>query len=255
MKVTLVVAALAAAVSAVTPPNYSLPPSGNPIGTPGLHEKVPVDKPYAITWQATTESHVSIMLLHGCPKNCNPVQTLAENIPNTGSLSWTPSSDLTGDDSYGLVIVVEGTGQYQYSTNFGIENHSPKPQPPKSTTPAEKPTWTPQPSKPVTHIVEASSSTPVPSGGVITLTTSICPPSATTSTVPGVPQPTGSAPVPGTPHPTGGNPGPAPAPSGSGAPVPPPASTNTPPPFNNGAGRVGAGFGAALLVVAAAFAM
>ncbi|GBF64549.1 hypothetical protein TMEN_7265 [Trichophyton mentagrophytes] len=265
MKFTLVVAAFAATVSAVTPPNYTQQPSGNPITTPGLGERVPVGQVFTISWQPTTQKPVSLMLLHGCPNNCKPIATLAEGIPNSGSLPWTPEDGLVDDDAYGLLIVVEGTGEYQYSTQFGVKNEGPKPQPPKSTKPAEKPTWVPQPSKPVTHIIDTASSTPVPSSGVVTLTTSVCPPSATTvpgvpqptgsMPIPGTPQPTGSVPIPGTPQPTGGNPGPAPAPSGTTAPMPPPGSTNTPPPFNNGAGRVGAGLGAAFLVLAAAFAM
>ncbi|EFR03106.1 extracellular serine-threonine rich protein [Nannizzia gypsea CBS 118893] len=249
MQFTLVVAALAAVASAVTPPNYSQSPSGNPIFTPGSQELVPAGSPYTISWKPTTQRPVSVMLLHGCPKNCMPVATLAEGIPNTGSLPWTPSTSLVGDSAYGLLIVVEGTGEYQYSTNFGIKNDQPHNPPKHSSVPAEKPTWTRQPSAPATHIV-VSSTAPASTGGVITLTTSVCPP---TSTATAAPYPTGGSSVPGTPQPTGGNP--APVPTGTGAPVPPPAATFTPPPFNNGAGRVGAGVGAALLVVAAAFAL
>lgn len=49
--------------------------------------------------------------------------SLAEGIANSGSLAWTPASDLeatTGPNGYGLQIIDDVTGQYQYSTQFGI---------------------------------------------------------------------------------------------------------------------------------------
>ncbi|KAM5431794.1 hypothetical protein MferCBS31731_007707 [Microsporum ferrugineum] len=239
MKFTLLVAAFAAVVSAVTPPDVSQAPSGNPIMTPGLDQQVPVGKPFPITWQPTTHGRVSILLLRGPSTNVRPISVIAESIENTGSFSWTPPTDLENDHThYGIQIIVEGTGQYQYSTQFGVENHHKPSKPSKPSEPAkptEKPTWTGnQPTAPATHIVVPSS---MPTGSVITLTTSVCPPSQT----PGAPQPTGGYPVP--------------VPSGSGIPVPPSSPSVTPPPFNNGAGRVGAGVGAALLAVAAAFAL
>lgn len=237
MKLSLVVAALAAVASAVTPANYANPPSGNPIYKPGLSERVPVGQPYTVTWDPTTQGPISILLLRGPSTNCVPIGTIAEGVPNTGSFTWTPSTDLEDDTSrYGIQIIVEGTGEYQYSTQFGIKNDGhQKPSKPSST--AEKPTWTRLPSAPATHIVVPSST-----GGVVTLTTSVCPPTGTA--VPSAPFPTSSQPAPGTPQPTG-----------TGAPLPPPSATATPPPFNNGAGRLGAGLGAALFLVAAAFAM
>jgi hypothetical protein len=115
--------ALVAVVSAFTDPDYSQSPSGNPIALPGLDELVPVGKPYTITWTPTTPGKVSIILLRGPSSNVVPIDTLADGVDNTGTFIWTPSTSLENDVThYGLEIIVEGTGQYQYSTQFGIKN-------------------------------------------------------------------------------------------------------------------------------------
>ncbi|KAJ9191472.1 hypothetical protein DTO166G4_2009 [Paecilomyces variotii] len=118
-----ILSALAATVSAATTPDYSQGPSGNPIALPGLNDQVPVGQPYQIKWQPTTPGDVSIWLLRGPSSNVQPIATLASNIPNSGEFTWTPSTSLQDDVThYGLIIIVEGTGQYQYSTQFGIKN-------------------------------------------------------------------------------------------------------------------------------------
>lgn len=118
-----VVSALAAVVTAHTQPDYSKAPSGNAILKPGLQEAVPAGKPYNIKWQPTTEGPISLVLLRGPSTNVQPLVTIAEQIPNDGSFTWTPSTELEPDVThYGLMLVVQGTGQYQYSTQFGISN-------------------------------------------------------------------------------------------------------------------------------------
>ena len=73
--------------------------------------------------QPTTPGKVSIVLLRGPSENVIPIDCLADSIPNTGTFSWTPSTSLTPDVThYGLQIIVTGTGQFQYSTQFGISN-------------------------------------------------------------------------------------------------------------------------------------
>jgi hypothetical protein len=118
--------ALAALASAYTQPDYTQNPSGNPIGLPGLNQQVPAGEPFTITWDPTTAGTVSLILLRGPSTNVVPIATLADAIPNSGSFVWTPATTLEGDVThYGLLLVVEGTGQYQYSTQFGIENNTP----------------------------------------------------------------------------------------------------------------------------------
>ncbi|EDU43729.1 GPI anchored serine-threonine rich protein [Pyrenophora tritici-repentis] len=98
-------------------------PKGNPISKP-LNEIVPACKPFTITWEPTTPNTVSILLLKGPSTNVVKFgPALAEGIANSGTLSWTPSSDLEETataQGYGIQIIDDVTGQYQYSTQFGI---------------------------------------------------------------------------------------------------------------------------------------
>ncbi|KAI4118982.1 MAG: hypothetical protein LQ341_007605, partial [Variospora aurantia] len=72
---------------------------------------------------STTTGTVNIELLRGPPTNVVPIDCLIENLSNTGRFVWTPSPSLEADVSrYGLRIVDTATGQYQYSTQFGISN-------------------------------------------------------------------------------------------------------------------------------------
>ncbi|KAJ4314105.1 hypothetical protein N0V94_006619 [Neodidymelliopsis sp. IMI 364377] len=95
-------------------------PAGNPITRP-LNEVVPACKAFTITWQPTTTNTVSLLLLRGPSTNVVPIQTLAEGLTNSGSFAWTPASTLEADVThYGLQLIDDVTGQYQYSTQFGI---------------------------------------------------------------------------------------------------------------------------------------
>jgi hypothetical protein len=95
-------------------------PSGNPITRP-LNEVVPACKAFTITWQPTTPNSVSLVLLRGPSTNVVPLQTIVVGIANSGSYVWTPPSSLEADVThYGLQLIDDITGQYQYSTQFGI---------------------------------------------------------------------------------------------------------------------------------------
>ncbi|KAI4183234.1 MAG: hypothetical protein L6R41_005507 [Letrouitia leprolyta] len=97
-------------------------PSGNPISAP-LNSIVPAGTPFTITWTPTTKGTVSIVLLRGPSTNVQPIGCIVDNIANTGKFVWTPSTSLEADVThYGIQIIVSGTGQYQYSTQFGISN-------------------------------------------------------------------------------------------------------------------------------------
>ncbi|KKK20302.1 hypothetical protein P175DRAFT_0510353 [Aspergillus ochraceoroseus IBT 24754] len=113
--------AFVAIASARTQPDYSLSPEGNPIRLPGLNDQVPIGEPYTITWDPTTTGTVSLVLLRGPSTNVVPLETLVEGIPNSGKYSWTPAASLEPDVThYGLLLIVDATGEYQYSTQFGI---------------------------------------------------------------------------------------------------------------------------------------
>ncbi|KAF1916518.1 Ser-Thr-rich glycosyl-phosphatidyl-inositol-anchored membrane family-domain-containing protein [Ampelomyces quisqualis] len=95
-------------------------PNGNPINRP-LTEIVPACKEFTILWQPTTPNSVSLVLLRGPAENIKPLSTIVTGITNSGSFKWTPSSGLEADTThYGLQIIDDVTGQYQYSNQFGI---------------------------------------------------------------------------------------------------------------------------------------
>ena len=120
-------AAFAPLVSAYTTPTGDAP-KGNPIAQPGLNTIVPVGSPFTISWDPTTQGTVSLILLKGPAENLQFVEAIAEMIPNSGSYSWKPENSLVaseGAKGYGIQLIDDATGQYQYTTQFGISNDSP----------------------------------------------------------------------------------------------------------------------------------
>ncbi|KAG0138325.1 Ser-Thr-rich glycosyl-phosphatidyl-inositol-anchored membrane family-domain-containing protein [Tuber indicum] len=101
-------------------------PEGNPIGKPGLGEIVPAGSPYTITWNPTTGGTVTLLLLRGPSNNVVPLYPIVEKAPNTGTYTWTPATDLEADVSrYGIQLIDDATGKYQYTTQFGVSNSNP----------------------------------------------------------------------------------------------------------------------------------
>jgi hypothetical protein len=98
-------------------------PVGNPVSRP-LTEIVPACKPFTITWTPTTPNSLSIILRKGPPENNVPFGApIVVGIPNSGSYTWTPPSSLeasNGPNGYGIQLIDDINGQYQYSNNFGI---------------------------------------------------------------------------------------------------------------------------------------
>ena len=242
---TFLVSALAAVAAAHVEPDYTKSPEGNSISKPGLDEAVPAGKPYTITWNPTTKGPVSLVLLRGPSNNVQPIATIAEQIENTGKYEWTPSTSLEPDVThYGLLIVVENTRQYQWSTQFGISNKDFA----ESSEPATKPT----PRSTSTDIItkektsalqETSSAPPAP-----TTTTSITTSSSTSSSIvvtSSVARPPKSTAASTTLH------------SASAPTAAPPASSTeaAPPLFTNGADRNAISFGGIALGVAAILAI
>ncbi|KAK4542928.1 hypothetical protein LTR36_006117 [Oleoguttula mirabilis] len=98
-------------------------PKGNPISKPGLNSVVPVGESYTVTWEPTTSGTVTLVLLKGPSTDAEPQYAIAEKIENSGTYSWTPSTDLApGQTGYGIQLIDDANGQYQYTTQFGISN-------------------------------------------------------------------------------------------------------------------------------------
>ena len=123
LAIILLTTFIPALTTAYTKPDYNKEPKGNAISKPGLDDPVEAGKPYTIEWKADTPGPISIVLLRGPSKNVEPIDTLADKVDNDGKFEWTPSKNLEPDTThYGIMIVVEKTGQYQYSTQFGVKN-------------------------------------------------------------------------------------------------------------------------------------
>ncbi|KAJ5740478.1 Ser-Thr-rich glycosyl-phosphatidyl-inositol-anchored membrane family-domain-containing protein [Penicillium malachiteum] len=256
-----VFSALAAFASAYTSPEYSEDPTGNPILTPGLQQQVPEGKPFEITWTPTTEGKISLVLLEGPSTNMQVLYAIAEDIDNSGSYTWTPSTSLTPQTThYGLLLVVEGTGQYQYSTQFGIVSDGSA----SSSSAVTLAQTTAQASATGTVVTvidnettticpETETASPTPTAWTTIrksteITTTICPETETNSVPAATNTPVASGSL--TRRPTK----PTTTPAGSGAVVP--SGTSSPSasatPYYNGAGQNTISFGA---IVAAMFAV
>ncbi|EEH34722.1 GPI anchored serine-threonine rich protein [Paracoccidioides lutzii Pb01] len=242
-----IVAAFAAIAAAYTPPDTSKPPSGNPISRPGLLELVPVGQPYTITWQPSTPGKVSLLLLRGPSNNVKYLDTIADSVSNTGTYIWTPPTSLEGDESgYGIQIVVEGTGQYQYSTQFGIKNDKHVPEPsdiyPTNKYPTAKPTDNYPTAKPSDYPTGSSSSSSYTLVPISTATITVCASTVTAcpqTKTPVTPSGTGPATVQPTVQPTY-----------TASPKP-----TTPPPFDGAAGRNGVAIGGLVAAAVVMFAL
>ncbi|KAK6358192.1 hypothetical protein TWF730_007544 [Orbilia blumenaviensis] len=123
---TTVLALSASALAFTTPTTFNQ--TSNPVYTPNTGDIVPAGKPYKITWGPTESGTVSIVLLRGPATNILPLYPIVEQIPNTGSYTWTPKSDLEPDTThYGIQVIIDANGQFQYSTQFGVSNPDYKP--------------------------------------------------------------------------------------------------------------------------------
>ena len=64
-----------------------------------------------------------MLLLRGPAENLEVLYPLIEGLENTGTFTWQVSKDLEPDNThYGIQLIDESNGQYQYTTQFGIRN-------------------------------------------------------------------------------------------------------------------------------------
>ncbi|PUU84146.1 Ser-Thr-rich glycosyl-phosphatidyl-inositol-anchored membrane family-domain-containing protein [Tuber borchii] len=101
-------------------------PSGlNPISYP-LGGNVDAGSPVTITWQPSTPGTVTIHALKGNPDNLNDLGPIVANIANSGSFVWNvpktfeDSSTMGAGNKYGLKIIDDATGKFEYSPPFDM---------------------------------------------------------------------------------------------------------------------------------------
>ena len=128
MRSFLIAGGLVAAVQAFTQPTAG---TWGPLLEPSLSSPVTQGETFDITWDP--ESHptdgvtVSLVLCRGSGANCVPDTTaIIEKVPaDVKSVSWAVPCDLpvgtqSTDTGYGMLIIVDGTGEFQYSTQFSV---------------------------------------------------------------------------------------------------------------------------------------
>ena len=66
---------------------------------------------------------MALLLLRGPSTNVQPILTIVDSTPNSGSYLWDVPSTLEADTThYGIELIVQGTGQFQYSPQCGVSN-------------------------------------------------------------------------------------------------------------------------------------
>ncbi|KAI5777951.1 hypothetical protein EDC01DRAFT_676063 [Geopyxis carbonaria] len=122
-------AGVAAALATMVAAQNQLP--GNAVYTPNLSAPATAGTPTQIKFDGTGLKTVSLILLKGPSINVLPIGTIASGIPvhdGDNFFSWIPGMDLENlpNEGYGIKLVDDATGNFQYSTQFGIKNDAPK---------------------------------------------------------------------------------------------------------------------------------
>ncbi|RMD43152.1 hypothetical protein DV735_g1887, partial [Chaetothyriales sp. CBS 134920] len=120
--------ALASLAHAFTQPTT---PSWGPLLTPDVNSPVTQGETYTITWdpesRPTDGVTVSLVLCSGPSTNCvTAPSAIVEGIPAAAkSYSWAVPCSLSPgtastETGHGLLVIVDGTGEFQYSTQFSV---------------------------------------------------------------------------------------------------------------------------------------
>ncbi|ETI21391.1 hypothetical protein G647_07738 [Cladophialophora carrionii CBS 160.54] len=169
----LLAAGLATAAHAFTQPKDQ---TWGALLTPDTSNSVTQGKDFSVTWDpsshATDGVTVSLVLCHGPGSNCVLSDSaIAEGLPaSQKSFDWKVPCDLApGKQStstgYGMLIIVDGTGEFQYSTQFSVlENDECA----SSDSPSSPPTSLPI-SGSASASLSATTTVPVSGGGSIVL--------------------------------------------------------------------------------------
>lgn len=128
MKSIISAAGLVAAVSAFTQPTSQTYGS---LLTPNTDSPVTTGQDYKITWtpkDPTDGVTVSLVLCNGPGSNCVlQSSAIVEKVPAAaGSYTWSvpcslPEGTASTATGYGMLIIVDGTGEFQYSTQFSVK--------------------------------------------------------------------------------------------------------------------------------------
>lgn len=118
---TLLTLAAATAVQAV---NVLVEVNGNAISAPTAGDIVEAGAPVEIVWNPTTEGDVTLVLRKGDSNALDTLETIAEDIENTGTYTWTPSDELVASDDYAIEIRWGAADDFEsnYSPKFVVDS-------------------------------------------------------------------------------------------------------------------------------------
>ncbi|KAF7185368.1 hypothetical protein HII31_13347 [Pseudocercospora fuligena] len=129
MQLQLLLLGTLSLVSAYTKPQAN--PTWNALRLPDLTHPVTKGKPFTVTWDGTPKKvdgvTVSLVLCRGNSNTCKvDDKALVEKVPaSQKSWTWNVPCDLKPgtaktDSGYGMLVIVDGTGEFQYSTQFSV---------------------------------------------------------------------------------------------------------------------------------------
>ncbi|KAK5945633.1 hypothetical protein PMZ80_002838 [Knufia obscura] len=130
MKSVISAAGFVAAASAFTQPTSQ---TFGALLTPDLSSPVTTGQTYSVTWAPSSVAGqtVSLVLCNGPGSNCQlQGAAIVEGVSAAaGSYSWSVPCSLSEgtqntDSGYGMLIIVDGTGEFQYSTQFSVTKGS-----------------------------------------------------------------------------------------------------------------------------------
>jgi len=132
LRSVVVLSGLASLAQAFTLPTTA---SWGPLLTPDVSSPVTQGQSYTVTWDP--ESHptdgvtVSLVLCKGPSTNCvTASNAIVEGVPAAQkSYSWSVPCDLSAgtmntDSGYGMLIIVDGTGEFQCEHDLSVHNFS-----------------------------------------------------------------------------------------------------------------------------------
>ncbi|EWC45949.1 hypothetical protein DRE_04742 [Drechslerella stenobrocha 248] len=125
--ISLAVAALTAFASAQTPTGAAPPVvsgmRGNAITSPGITDTVEAGQTYTIEWTNRVGTSVTLVLQDGGANTLTTVDTIATNIPNSGSYVWTVPATLEKRNTYTIRISYDNNpANYNYSDRFLLDS-------------------------------------------------------------------------------------------------------------------------------------
>jgi hypothetical protein len=101
--------------------------AGNPVLTPNNNDGAEpiIGQPFNITWNgAGLPDKIDLAICQGPSTACNVIGDIIIGAPNTNLYTWSvpcSQSPTESNAGYGILLIDDATGQYQYSTQFGFQ--------------------------------------------------------------------------------------------------------------------------------------